>query len=40
VIGRFVAVLTMIVGVSTFGVVTARIASTLIRDGDKEPDCA
>jgi voltage-gated potassium channel len=34
VVGRLVAVLTMIVGVSTFGVVTARIASALIRDDD------
>jgi voltage-gated potassium channel len=34
VIGRFVAVLTMIVGVSTFGVVTARMASALIRDNN------
>jgi voltage-gated potassium channel len=34
VVGSLVAVLTMIVGVSTFGVVTARIASALIRDDD------
>jgi hypothetical protein len=34
VVGHLVAVRTMIVGVSTFGVVTARIASALIRDGD------
>jgi voltage-gated potassium channel len=33
-VGRLVAVLTMVVGVSTFGVITARIASALIRDGD------
>jgi len=30
-IGRVIAVLTMIVGVSTFGVVTAKLASVLIR---------
>jgi voltage-gated potassium channel len=30
-VGRIIAVLTMIVGVSTFGVLTAKIASTLIR---------
>jgi voltage-gated potassium channel len=35
VIGRFVAVLTMIVGVSTFGVLTAKIASLLIRSESK-----
>jgi voltage-gated potassium channel len=29
-VGRIIAVLTMIVGVSTFGVLTAKIASTLI----------
>lgn len=32
-VGRIIAVLTMIVGVSTFGVLTAKIASTLIRPG-------
>lgn len=34
-LGRMIAVLTMIVGVSTFGVLTAKIASTLIRPENK-----
>lgn len=39
-VGRVVAVLTTIVGVSTFGVVTANLASILIRESNSSPNDA
>jgi voltage-gated potassium channel len=36
-VGRVVAVLTTVVGVSTFGVVTAKLASVLIRESNSNP---
>jgi voltage-gated potassium channel len=36
-IGRLIAAFTMLVGISTFAVVTARIASFLVRDNPADP---